>query len=100
MVPVNRQLKLARRPEGRVSIDDFTRADYREAFAAISRDPGWWLGLLVRKAFYTWAPVGPSYTLHSRRYYIASIMSYGLLLAAGLAGAAVVIARRRWPTAL
>jgi hypothetical protein len=73
---------------------------YREAFAAISRDPGWWLGLLVRKAFYTWAPVGPSYTLHSRRYYIASIMSYGLLLAAGLAGAAVVIARRRWPTAL
>jgi hypothetical protein len=73
---------------------------YREAFQSIARDPGRWLGLLVRKAFYTWAPLGPSYTLHSTRYYVASVVSYGLLLAAGIAGAAVVVARRRWPTAL
>ena len=58
------------------------------------------MGLLARKAFYTWIPVGPSYTLHSTRYLVASVVSYGLLLAAGLAGALVVARRRRWPTAL
>ena len=73
---------------------------YREAFKSIARDPGRWLVLVVRKAFYTWAPIGPSYTLHSTRYYVASVASYGLLLAAGLAGAAVVLRRRRWPTSL
>ena len=73
---------------------------YREAFQTIADDPARWLGLLVRKAFYTWAPIGPSYTLHSRRYFIASVVSYGLLLAAGLAGGVVVVRRRRWPAAL
>ena len=73
---------------------------YREAMQAIARDPVWWAGLLARKAFYTWIPVGPSYTLHSTRYLVASVVSYGLLLAAGLAGALIVARRRRWPTAL
>ena len=73
---------------------------YREAMQAIARDPVWWMGLLARKAFYTWIPLGPSYTLHSTRYLVASVVSYGLLLAAGLAGALVVARRRRWPTAL
>ena len=73
---------------------------YREAFQTIGRDPVGWLGLLARKAFYTWVPVGPSYTLHSTLYFVTSVVSYGLLLAAASAGAAVVIRRGRWPTAL
>ncbi len=73
---------------------------YREAMAAIGRDPRWWAGLLARKAFYTWVPTGPSYTLHSTRYLAASLVSYGLLLIAGLAGAVVVVRTGRWPVAL
>jgi len=73
---------------------------YREAMQAIARDPMWWAGLVARKLFYTWVPVGPSYTLHSKRYFVASVVSYGLLLAAGLAGALIVARRRRWPTAM
>lgn len=73
---------------------------YREAMQAIARDPVWWVGLLARKAFYTWIPIGPSYTLHSTRYLAASLVSYGLLLAAGLAGALIVVRARRWPVAL
>jgi len=73
---------------------------YREAMRAIARDPVWWMSLLVRKAFYTWIPLGPSYTLHSTRYVAASLVSYGLLLAGGIAGAVAVIRARRWPVAL
>ena len=40
------------------------------------------LGLLARKAFYTFVPIGPSYTLHSTRYCAASVVSYLLLAAA------------------
>lgn len=73
---------------------------YREAMTAIARDPAWWLGLIARKAFYTVVPVGPSYTLHSTRHLVASIASYGLVLVAGLAGAAALLRARRWPVAL
>lgn len=73
---------------------------YREALQTIARDPVWWVGLLARKAFYTWIPAGPSYTLHSTRYLVASRVSYGLLLAAGGAGAWLVVRRGRWPIAL
>ena len=73
---------------------------YREALQAIARDPVWWAGLLARKAFYTWIPAGPSYTLHSTRYLVASLVSYGLLLVGGLIGAVVVMRAGRWPTGL
>ena len=73
---------------------------YREAMRNIARDPVWWAGLLLRKVFYTWVPLGPSYTLHSTRYVAASLVSYGLLLAASIAGAVAVIRARRWPVAL
>jgi hypothetical protein len=73
---------------------------YREAMAAIARDPAWWLGLLARKAFYTVVPIGPSYTLHSPRHLVASVASYVLVLAAGLAGAAALLHARRWPVSL
>lgn len=60
---------------------------YRDAFDYIARHPGWWAGLLVRKAFYTVVPMGPSYTLHSTLYAAGSIASYLLLVPFALAGA-------------
>lgn len=59
---------------------------WRDAWRNIAERPLWWLGLMARKMFYLWVPVGPSYTLHSRRYYVASVLSYGLLLPLALAG--------------
>ena len=67
---------------------------------AIARDPLWWVGLLARKAFYTWIPVGPSYTLHSTRYLVASLVSYGAAALRPAGRRAARGAARRWPTAL
>ncbi len=66
---------------------------YHEAFDYIARHPLWWAGLLVRKAFYTVVPIGPSYTLHSTLYAATSIVSYVLLVPFAIAGART--ARRR-----
>jgi 4-amino-4-deoxy-L-arabinose transferase-like glycosyltransferase len=73
---------------------------YRDALQYIVRHPGWWVTLLLKKAFYTIVPAGPSYTLHSWKYLAASVASYLLLLP--FAGAGF---RRVWhaplrPTAL
>jgi hypothetical protein len=59
---------------------------YRDALAWIRSDPGAWLALLARKAFYTIVPAGPSYALHSARYRIASAVPYTLLLLVAPAG--------------
>jgi hypothetical protein len=59
---------------------------YREAVAYIGAHPRWWLVLLAKKAFYTFVPAGPSYTLHSTRYRITSIASYVLLLPFAILG--------------
>ncbi len=68
---------------------------YREALGHIREHPGWWLTLVVRKAFYTVVPIGPSYTLHSGKYLIASVVSYLVVLPVALAGV-VALRRRRW----
>jgi hypothetical protein len=60
---------------------------YRDAFAWIRREPGAWLALLARKAFYTVVPLGPSYAVHSARYRVASVASYLLILPAAIWGA-------------
>jgi hypothetical protein len=60
---------------------------YRDAFAWIRANPSAWLTLTARKAFYTVVPLGPSYAVHSSRYLVASVISYGVLLAAAIAGA-------------
>jgi 4-amino-4-deoxy-L-arabinose transferase-like glycosyltransferase len=52
---------------------------YREAFAWMRANPGDWLALEARKLFYLLVPIGPSYTLHSRLYYAASVLSYGVV---------------------
>ena len=53
---------------------------YREAFGWIRAQPLDWAALMVKKVFYLVVPVGPSYTLHSRRYYAATVVSLGVLL--------------------
>ena len=58
---------------------------YRDALAWIRRNPGAWLWLMVRKAFYTVVPVGPSYAVHSAKYVAASATAYLLVLAAAAA---------------
>jgi 4-amino-4-deoxy-L-arabinose transferase-like glycosyltransferase len=59
---------------------------YREALGWIRADPLSWCALEVRKMFFLVVPIGPSYRVHSTRYYTASLLSYGLLLPAGVAG--------------
>jgi hypothetical protein len=60
---------------------------YRDALEWIRANPGAWLALVGRKAFYTIVPAGPSYALHSARYRIASAAPYLLLLPFAAAGA-------------
>jgi hypothetical protein len=52
---------------------------YRDALARIASHPGWWITLVAKKAFYTFVPIGPSYTLHSTRYLLATVIPYVLL---------------------
>jgi hypothetical protein len=73
---------------------------YREAFGHIRAEPGWWLGLLARKAFYTIVPGGPSYRVHSLRYQAASIASYLLLLPFAVAGVRTLWRAKERPVAL
>ena len=49
---------------------------YREALAWIRANPLDWLLLEARKLFYVVVPIGPSYRVHSARYYGASLISY------------------------
>lgn len=67
---------------------------YREALGWIRSRPIDWLWLEVRKVFYLIVPIGPSYTLHSSRYYWASVLSYGLALPIALIGLARLGQRR------
>jgi hypothetical protein len=60
---------------------------YRDALAWIRRDPGAWMVLEARKAFYTVVPTGPSYAVHSAKYVAASVVSYAVVALAALAGA-------------
>jgi len=71
---------------------------YQDALSGIVARPAWWAGLLVRKAFYTFVPIGPSYTLHSTRYLVLSVVPYAMLAPMALAGF-IIIARHGWPPA-
>jgi 4-amino-4-deoxy-L-arabinose transferase-like glycosyltransferase len=53
---------------------------YRESLTWMRQHPAAWLWLMVKKAFYLVVPIGPSYRVHSTRYYVASLLSVGLLL--------------------
>jgi hypothetical protein len=59
---------------------------YRESFGWIRAHPLEWVTLMGKKAFYLVVPIGPSYQVHSRRYYAASVLSVGVLLPLALLG--------------
>jgi hypothetical protein len=66
--------------------DELEAVYYREAKEFIVGHPLAWAGLVARKLFYLWVPIGPSYTLHSSRYYGATLASYLGILPFALAG--------------
>lgn len=96
---------LAANPEmgkARVALEDsypgFTNQQldeiyYREVFAFIRDQPGSWLVLEAKKLFYTFVPIGPSYRLHSVRYYGASLVSYLVLMPFAFAGLWLLVRR-------
>ena len=73
---------------------------YRAAIDDIAAHPVGWLGLLARKTVYQWIPIGPSYRLHSDRYFIASVVSYVVLLPCAVAGLLGLARRERLPGSL
>ena len=73
---------------------------YREAFGWIRREPFAWAALMVRKAFYTVVPIGPSYRLHSSLYFWGSLIPYALILPLAVAGARGLRGRARQPRAV
>lgn len=86
--PELKQAELAfRRAHPGLSAEELEPLYYRDALSHIAAAPGWWLGLLGRKAFYAVVPIGPSYRVHSTRYQVASIVPYLLLLPFAVAGA-------------
>lgn len=86
----NPQLKQAeitfRRAQGNLPAEALEPLYYADAVRTITANPGWWLKLLAAKAFYTVVPIGPSYTLHSARYVVASVVAYGLIAPLGIVG--------------
>jgi 4-amino-4-deoxy-L-arabinose transferase-like glycosyltransferase len=68
---------------------------YREVFNFVTGHTRDWLVLGVRKFFYTFVPIGPSYRLHSRRYYLTSLVSYVALMSAAVVGLWLLVARGR-----
>jgi 4-amino-4-deoxy-L-arabinose transferase-like glycosyltransferase len=67
--------------------EDMEPIYYREALRWIREHPADWLALQARKVFYLVVPVGPSYTLHSTRYYVLSVVSYAVVLTIALVAA-------------
>jgi hypothetical protein len=79
------ELDFRRRYPG-LTDDDLEPFYYQDAFHRIGERPLHWLTLLARKVFYTFVPLGPSYTLHSTRYWAVSVMSYLLLVPLAIMG--------------
>jgi len=89
-----------RRAHPGLSAEQLEPLYYRDALRSIAANPGRWLLLLAKKAFYTVVPIGPSYTLHSMKYLVASVASYLLLLPFAIAGLGRVWRSPRRPIAL
>lgn len=73
---------------------------YRDALSRIIDHPGWWVGLTLKKLFYTVVPIGPSYTLHSTKYLLATVIPYCLLLPFALAALPKLLRRDNAATPL
>jgi hypothetical protein len=59
---------------------------YEEALSWMAAHPVDWIQLELRKLFYLIVPIGPSYRLHSPRYYTVSVASYITVLMLALVG--------------
>ena len=59
---------------------------YRESVGWILDHPFAFMGLLAKKAFYTIVPIGPSYRLHSTKYYLASVLTLAALVPLAIYG--------------
>lgn len=71
---------------------------YQDALAWMRLDPSGWLTLEARKLFHLIVPTGPSYRLHSARYYTASAGPYLLILPLAIVGVwRLGAARQRTP---
>ncbi len=68
---------------------------YREALSWIQAHPVDWLKLMAKKVFYLVVPIGPSYKVHSTRYYVASVVSVGILVPLAVVGGWRAGSRRR-----
>lgn len=73
---------------------------YQDALRWIKENPGAWLLLTLRKAYYTIVPTGPSYALHSVKYRVVSIVPYLVVLPFAIAGARRLWRSPRRPVAL
>jgi hypothetical protein len=86
----NPDLKLAelefRRAHPGLTAEQLEPLYYRDALSFITHHPVAWIALVARKALYTLVPIGPSYTLHSTRYWAASVISYLVLLPPAILG--------------
>jgi hypothetical protein len=83
-----------------LSAEELEPLYYREALRWIREHPADWVTLMVRKAFYSIAPFGPSYALHSARYRAASVVPYLLVLPCAVLGARQLLRSGRAPMAL
>jgi hypothetical protein len=59
---------------------------YRESVGWIKSHPIDWLWLMTKKVFYLIVPIGPSYQLHSSRYYSATVLSLALIVPLAVMG--------------
>ncbi|HEY0876043.1 MAG TPA: hypothetical protein VGD94_21385 [Vicinamibacterales bacterium] len=75
-----------RRSHPGLNATELERLYYRDALGRIADDPGWWVSLLARKAFYSLVPIGPSYALHSTRYQLGSVIPYAILAPLAIIG--------------
>jgi len=82
------------------SVQQLDSIYYREALRFITNDPLRWLWLELRKAFFAVVPIGPSYRLHSRLYFLGSLVPYAVLLPFAVAGVLRLVRLRDQPRAL
>ena len=66
-----------RRQHGYPTAEAMESVYYAEVLRFVREQPMAWLWLMLKKFFYLWAPVGPSYMLHSALYRWSSWLSYG-----------------------
>ena len=83
-----------------LSPSETERVFYREAFSWIRANPVEWLILEAKKLFYFWVPIGPSYSSHSRLYWIGQATSYLVLLPFAVGGFLRIVRRRNQPIVL